>query len=66
MNHNSLENMKKLLSVDDVAECLGVPKNTVRYWCFTKRLRHYKIGRHVKFKQTDIDEFLESNIVERR
>jgi len=58
--------MKKLLSVDDVSVYLDVPKNTIRYWCFTKRLRYYKIGRHLKFKQTDIDEFLESNIVERR
>ena len=58
--------MKRLLSVDDVAEYLGVPKSTIRYWCFTKKLRHYKIGRHLKFEQTDIDEYLESNLVERR
>ncbi|MBT7350014.1 helix-turn-helix domain-containing protein [candidate division WWE3 bacterium] len=57
--------MKKLLSVNDVAEYLGVPIGTVRYWRFTKKLRCYKLGRHVKFKQSDIDEFLESNVVER-
>jgi len=59
--------MKKLLSVNDVAEYLDVPKSTIRYWCFTKKLRHYKIGRHLKFDRTDVDEYLESNlIVERR
>jgi excisionase family DNA binding protein len=58
--------MKKLLSVNDVAEYLDVPKSTIRYWCFTKKLRHYKIGRHLKFQQTDISEYLESNLRERR
>jgi len=58
--------MKKLLSVDDVAEYLDVPKSTIRYWCFTKRLRHYKIGRHLKFEKLDIDKFLESNLIEGR
>ena len=58
--------MKKLLSVDDVAEYLGVPKSIIRYWCFTKKLRHYKIGRHLKFQETDISEYLESNLIERR
>jgi len=58
--------MKKLLSVDNVSEYLGVPKSTVRYWCFTKKLRHYKIGRHLKFEKNDIDKFLESNLIEGR
>jgi excisionase family DNA binding protein len=58
--------MKKLLSVNDVAEYLDVPKSTIRYWCFTKKLRHYKIGRHLKFEKSDIDKFLESNLIERR
>jgi len=58
--------MKKLLSVNDVAEYLDVPKSTIRYWCFTKRLSHYKIGRHLKFEKSVIDKFLESNFVEER
>ncbi|MBT3880696.1 MAG: helix-turn-helix domain-containing protein [Candidatus Scalindua sp.] len=58
--------MKKLLSVNDVAEYLDVPKSTIRYWCFTKKLRHYKIGRHLKFDRIDINEYLESNLIERR
>ena len=58
--------MKRLLSVDDVAEHLGVPKSTIRYWCFTKKLRHYKIGRHLKFEESDLEKFLESNLIEGR
>ncbi len=58
--------MKKLLSISDVAEYFDVPKSTIRYWCFTKRLRHYKIGRHLKFDEKDLEEFLESNFSGRR
>lgn len=57
---------KKLMSVDDVSEYLVVPKSTIRYWCFTKQIQHYKIGRHLKFHRFDIDKFLESNLIERR
>ncbi len=56
----------KLLSVDDVSESLGVPKSTIRYWCFTKRISYYKIGRHLKIEKSELEKFLESNLVERR
>ena len=56
--------MKKLLNVSEVAEYFGVPEATIRYWCFTKKVRHYKIGRHLKFDKSDLDKFLESNLVE--
>ena len=58
--------MKKFLNVEEVAEYLDVPKATIRYWCFTKKLSYYKIGRHVRFDKSDIEKFLESNLVERR
>jgi excisionase family DNA binding protein len=58
--------LKKFLNVEEVAEYLNVPKATVRYWCFTKKLRYYKIGRHVRFSKSDMDKFMESSLVERR
>lgn len=56
--------MKELLGVKEIAKCLGVPEGTIRYWCFTKRIRHYKLGRHLKFDRKDLDQFIESNLVE--
>ncbi len=52
--------MKKLLSVSEVAEFLGVPEGTIRYWVFTRKIRHYKIGRHLRFDKEDLEKFLES------
>ena len=56
--------MEKLLSVKDVSSLLGVPEATIRYWVWTRCIRHYKLGRHIKFKENDIKAFLEENVRE--
>lgn len=54
--------MEQLLSITQVAETLGVPEASLRYW------RHIgtgpasiKVGRHVRYRQADIDAWLEAN-----
>lgn len=56
--------MRELLGVREVAKSLGVPEATIRYWAWTRRLRHYKLGRHLKFDRGDLDKFIEANLVE--
>jgi len=54
--------MDRLLSISEVADALGVPEASLRYW------RHVgtgptsiKVGRHVRYRQADIDAWLEAN-----
>jgi excisionase family DNA binding protein len=54
--------MEHLLSIAEVAETLGVPEASLRYW------RHLgtgppsiKIGRHVRYRPADVDKWLEAN-----
>ena len=56
--------MKKLLNVKTVANLLDVPVATIRYWCFTRKLKFYKMGRHVRFDAQDIEKFVEDSLVE--
>ena len=56
--------MKELLDVKEAAEYLSMPEGTVRYWVFTRKLRHYKLGKRLKFDRADLDKFIESNLVE--
>ncbi len=56
--------MKKLVGVKEASEYLDTPEGTIRYWCFTKKLRHYKLGKRLKFDREDLDQFIESNLVE--
>ena len=43
------------LSVDDVAEYLGVSKDTVYGWVAAKGMPGHKVGRFWKFKKEDVD-----------
>lgn len=43
------------LSVDEVAEYLGVAKDTVYSWVTSKDMPGHKVGRFWKFKKADVD-----------
>ena len=43
------------LSVDEIAEYLGVSKDTVYTWVSTKGMPGFKVGRFWKFKRDDVD-----------
>lgn len=43
------------LSVDAVADYLGVSKDTVYAWLTSKGMPGYKVGRLWKFKREDVD-----------
>jgi excisionase family DNA binding protein len=43
------------LSVDEIAEYLGVAKDTVYTWVTSKGMPGHKVGRFWKFKKDDVD-----------
>lgn len=48
----------RLLSVDELAAYLGVPKKTV-YGCWRQwGLRGYRVGRHLRFRERHVEEWL--------
>lgn len=47
-----------LLSVDDVAERLGVPTRFVRRLVDERRIPFCKIGRYVRFDPDDVEQFI--------
>jgi len=51
---------KVMLTIGDVAQCLGVHPNTVRTWSEKGILKSYRIGprRDRRFRREDIDDFL--------
>ena len=52
--------LNRLLSVEELAAYLGVPKKTVyscwRYW----GLRGYRVGRYLRFRERHVEEWLSS------
>jgi len=48
----------RLVSVDELAAYLGVPKKTV-YGCWRQwGLRGYRVGRYLRFRERDVEEWL--------
>lgn len=43
------------MSVDEVAEYLGVSKDSVYSWLTSKGMPGYRVGRFWKFKRYDVD-----------
>lgn len=46
------------MSVDDAAEQLGVGVRFVRRLIAERRIRYFKIGRHIRFAVTDLEAFV--------
>ena len=46
------------LSVDEIAEYLGVSKDTVYTWVSSKSMPGHRVGRFWKFKKDEIDDWI--------
>lgn len=54
--------MDKLITTSELAEYLGVPVATLRYWRNRgDGPRGFRVGRHVRYQRTDVAAWLESN-----
>ncbi len=48
------------LSVDEIAEYLGVSKDTIYTWVTSKGMPGHKVGRLWKFKREEVDDWVKS------
>ena len=50
----------KWLSVNEISDYLGVRIESIYRWLKTKEMPGHKVGRHWKFKKSEIDEWVKS------
>jgi len=50
---------KRLLGIGEVAERLGVSKNTLYDWCAFGKIPYLKIGKFLRFDPQEIDHWLQ-------
>jgi excisionase family DNA binding protein len=51
--------MVKVLTMDELSEKLKIPKKTISKWTREKKIPCAKIGKHLRFIESDIDQRLE-------
>jgi len=57
--------MEKLLSVNQLADILGLKKITIYEWVRSNRIPFVKLGKRVLFQPSDIADYIKSKRVER-
>ena len=60
------EIMTRLLTMDEASEYLGISKLTLYGWVSARKLGFVKVGRLVKFKQPDLDKWIDQHTVKAR
>jgi len=50
--------MEKLLTIKDVAELLDVKISTLYYWVHIGYIPHVKVGKLVRFRECDIENWI--------
>ncbi|MBX3234795.1 MAG: helix-turn-helix domain-containing protein [Nitrospiraceae bacterium] len=58
--------MGRLLTLAEAAKYLGISKLTLYGWVSARKIRFVKIGRLVKFKQQDLDQWIDQHTVKAR
>jgi len=58
--------MSRLLTMDEASEYLGISKLTLYGWVSARKLGFVKVGRLVKFKQQDLDKWIDQHTVKAR
>jgi excisionase family DNA binding protein len=54
--------MERLLTPKQIAEKLGVAVSTIYQWTHTEFIPHIKVGRFVRFRESDIEKWLNSRV----
>lgn len=58
-----MESLDRLLTVEDLAEYLGVPVATLYAWRYQHQgPRGFRVGRHLRYRWTDIEEWISDRI----
>lgn len=60
------KNVREIMSRKEAAKYLGIAESTLANWASTKKyhIPYFRVGRQVKYRRKDLDEFMENNRVD--
>ena len=56
---------KEFLNINEVSEYLGLKKSTLYFYVENGDIPHYRIGRLIRFKKQEVNQWMEGNRKER-
>jgi excisionase family DNA binding protein len=60
---NDTDSLSPILGNDVAAAYIGCTPSTLRSWVAERRVPFIRVGRLVRLRRSDLDDFLESNLV---
>ena len=61
-----MEDLERLMSINEVAEILGIPAATLYGWRYRgEGPRGYRVGRFVRYRRSAVESWLEKQLDER-
>ena len=51
----------RYLDIDEASQFTKLPKQTIYQACSKRKIKHTKVGRHLRFLESDLIEFIETN-----
>lgn len=57
---DDMEAAKRLMNIDELSAYLGVNRNTIYWWIAMRKIPHSKLGKLVRFDQSEINTWLDS------
>lgn len=61
MSTKKINEGDQLMNIDDVAEYLKLSRKTIQRYVFFKQIPFLKIGKHIRFKVSDILKWVDQN-----
>ena len=52
-----------LLTIEEAAAYLQIAPGTLKHWALDKKIRYARIGKFMRFRQTELDRFIASRTV---
>jgi excisionase family DNA binding protein len=53
----------RLLTITEASDRLGLKPSTMRFWIWTRKIAHVKIGRAVRLREDTIEDLIQSGTV---
>ena len=60
MEGNNMAEMERWLSLEEIANHLGVSRETIRSWIKKETIPYHKVGRQYKFQVSEVNEWVKS------